>query len=524
MFDFLIKNASIIDGTGGAAVPGSVAVKDGRIAAVGDVDGDAGRVIDASGQAVAPGFIDIHSHTDAGLLIDPRAQSKVTQGITLELCGNCGFSPGPALDEPGRVELESWRRRHNVDDDWESLDDFLRVLESREIGVNFATLVGHSNLRAAAVGLDNRKATPDEIDRMKSLAAEAMRQGAFGLSTGLIYPPSCFGSTDEIAQVASAVAPHGGIYASHTRNETDAISEAVAEAMEIGRRGGVAVQISHQKGYREGKSEKTRAVLEMIDGARRSGLDVTSDQYPYIAGSTGLSVFLPHWAHDGGDEAMLDRIRTRREELLGHLRQYGVEVWNSVRISGVRTDANRKYEGISVVEVGRSRGTSPEEAALSLLSEESGAVSIVHFSQWEGDVVAVMRSEFAMFGTDASARSTTGELAKGKPHPRAFGTFPRVLGRYVREQKVIPLETAIHKMTSMPARKLGLVDRGAIKPGNWADLVVFDPNAVIDTATYENPHQVCTGIGYVFVNGRLAVEHGVLTGALAGRVLRKRPT
>ena len=524
MFDFLIKNASIIDGSGGAAVHGNVAVKDGRIAAAGDVDGDAERVIDAHGQVVAPGFIDIHSHTDAGLLIDPRAQSKITQGITLELCGQCGFSSGPCLDEAGRAEVESWRRRHSVEDDWESLDDFLRVLESREIGVNFATLVGHSNLRAAAVGLGKREASPDEIAKMKSLAAEAMRQGAFGLSTGLQYPPSSFGSTDEIAQIASAVAPYGGIYASHTRNERDRIAEADSEAMEIGRRGGVAVQISHQKGYGEGRSGKTEAVLAMIEDARRTGLDVTVDHYPYTASSTGLGIFLPEWAHDGGDEALLERIKTRRAELVDHLRKLsakGRPVWESVRVSGVRTDENRKYEGMNLVEVGRARGTSPEEAALDLLSEESGAVSIVHFSQWEGDVVAIMRCEFAMFGTDASARSTTGELAKGKPHPRAFGTFPRILGRYVREQKVIPLETAIRKMTSMAAGKLGLADRGTVRPGNWADLVVFDPETVIDTATYENPHQISRGIACVFVNGRLAVEGGELTGVLAGRVLRK---
>ncbi|MGC8862404.1 MAG: N-acyl-D-amino-acid deacylase family protein [Armatimonadota bacterium] len=526
MFDLIIKNAHIIDGTGTEAARGNVAVRRERIAAVGDVEGQAARVIDASGQVVAPGFIDIHSHTDAGLLIDPRAESKVTQGITLELCGNCGFSPGPVLDSAGQSELDEWRRRHNIEDRWESLDDFLRLLESRKIGVNFATLVGHSNLRAAVVGLENRKAGPDEIAEMKSLAAEAMRQGAFGLSTGLQYPPSSFGTTDEIAEVASAITPFGGIYATHSRNERDRILEADAEAIEIGRRAGVSVQISHHKGCGRDNPERTGAALALIEEARRSGLDVTVDVYPYTASSTGLAIFLPEWAHDGGDQALLERIRTRRADLVEHLRALsagGRPAWESVRISSVRTDANRKYEGMSLAEVARERSTSCEEAVLDLLAEESASVSIVHFAQWEEDVMRVMRADFAMFGTDASARSTPGELAKGKPHPRAFGTFPRILGRYVREQKLMPLETAIFKMTSLPARKLGLADRGAIMTGNWADLVVFDPQAIIDTATYENPHQICSGISWVFVNGHAAVEHGRMTGILAGRVLRKQP-
>jgi N-acyl-D-amino-acid deacylase len=529
MFDYLITNVSILDGLGGPAFNANVAISAGRIAAIGNVNGRAKRMIDGDGLIATPGFIDIHSHTDAGLLIDPTAQSKLTQGITLEVCGNCGFSPAPCLDDSGRSELDDWRERHGIEESWQTTDEFLSVLESRSIGVNFVMLVGHSNLRAAVVGLADKEATPEDIDKMKLLAAAAMQEGAFGLSTGLQYPPSCFGSTEEIAQVASAVAPFGGIYSSHIRDESSALAEAVAEAIEIGRCGGVPVQISHLKGYGSDNPEKTRAVLEMIEDARRAGLDVTADQYPYTASSTGLSIFLPKWAHDGGDEAMLERIRTRRQELVNYLKMLSNKkrrvadagLWEGVRISSVKSEANRQYEGMSVVEISRARNVLPEEAVIDLLGEEDGAVSIVHFSQWEGDVVAVMRSEFAMFGTDASARSTTGELSKGKPHPRSFGSFPRVLGRYVREQGVISFEKAVRKMTSMSARKLGLVDRGTLREGNWADVTVFDPDEVIDTATYEQPHQPARGIAYVFVNGQLAVENGELTGALAGRVLRR---
>lgn len=520
MFDLIIRNASIINGTGSPASAGDVAVKDGRIAAVGEIHGGAERELDAGGHTLSPGFIDIHSHTDAGLLIDPTAQSKVTQGITLELCGQCGYSPAPVMDEASRGDLQAWRRRHGVPDEWESLGEFLDALSGHKIAVNFATLVGHSNLRAAALGLAKREAIQEEIERMKSLAAQAMREGAFGLSTGLCYAPSCFGTTDEVAQVASAVAAYRGFYASHIRDEREALDEAVAEAIEIGRRAGVPVQIAHLKGYGEGRAERTQAVYDAIREARNAGQDVMADQYPYTASATGLSAFLPDWAHDGGDEAMLERIKARRAELAAVLSEYGDHVWENVRISAVRTEANQKLEGSSIEQVAQARGTRPVDTVLDLLVEESAYVSIVHFCQWEEDIKAVMRSDFAVFCTDSSARSTKGQLSKGKPHPRSFGAFARVLGRYVREQGVIPLETAIRKMTSMPATRLGLPDRGVIRRGAWADIVVFDPDSIIDAATYEVPCQVSRGIDYVVVNGHVTVDHGELTGALAGQVLR----
>ena len=522
--DYLIRNCHIIDGTGASAVPGCIGIKDGRVVLTIEKNTSAEQVIDARGQVVCPGFIDMHSHTDAGLLIDPRAQSKITQGITLEVCGQCGFSAAPVLDEAGRAELDDWRKRYDIKHNWTTVDDFLRVLESTPIAINFVTFVGHSNLRAAAVGLEDREATPDEIDKMRMLAAEALNQGAFGLSTGLQYPPSSFANTDELVQIAAACTPLGGIYASHTRDEREGLAESDAEAIEIGERGGVAVQISHHKGYGEGKLERTLAALELIRQARRRGLDVTVDVYPYTASSTGLGIFLPRWAHDGGDQAFVERLKSHRNELLTALKAssaQGCPKWHSVLVSNLKTEANREYIGLTIAEIADRRGKSAEETVLDLLTEESGSVSIIHFGQAEEDVVAVMSAEFSMFGTDASARSTTGELAKGKPHPRAFGTFPRILGRYVRERKILSLELAVHKMTFMPARKLRLSDRGVIKNGYWADLLVFDPNTVIDTATYQNPHQICRGINYVFVNGRLAVDHGELTGAFAGRVIRR---
>ncbi|MCL5105480.1 MAG: D-aminoacylase [Armatimonadetes bacterium] len=527
MFDYIITNAEIIDGSGAPRKlsRGDIAIKDGRITAIGKVEGKAAVLIDAGKLVAAPGLIDIHSHTDSALFIDPRAESKITQGITTEICGNCGFSAAPVLDESGRAELEGWRRKYAIEEDWHTLDDMLSALEKREIGVNFATLVGHSNLRAAVVGLVNRDASPREIDEMKALTAQAMEQGAFGLSSGLIYPPSCYAKTAELVELAKTA----GFYASHIRSECDGLVDAVQEAIDIGRLSGASVQISHHKACNKPNWGKVKMTLAMIRESREAGMDLSVDQYPYIAGATSLGALLPAWVHEGGTEAAVERIAARRSELLDYLgvgREGGILAdaggWSSVVISSVHTEHNRHLEGMTLDQLGLERGMDPAEAVLDLLVEEKLSASMVQFSQCEEDIKTVMRSDAAMFGTDASARSTSGPLSTGKPHPRAFGAFPRVLGRYVREQKLIPLETAIHKMTGMPAAKLGLKDRGILAEGAWADIVLFDPSEIIDAATYQDPHQISHGIRCVFVNGRIAVEHGRLTGVLAGKVLRSR--
>lgn len=527
MFDYIIRNALVIDGSGNPAYEADVAIASGKIAAVGKIDGDAGRVIDGKCLVVAPGFIDMHSHTDAGLFTNPNAESKITQGVTLELAGNCGFSSAPCLDEPGRAELENWRRKFDIEDDWGTMGEFLDAFEKRPIALNIATLVGHCNIRAAVVGLADREASPEEIDRMRQLASDSMKQGAFGISTGLIYAPGCFADTNEVIQVTKGVAPHGGFYATHMRDERDGLEQAVEETLNIGREAGVPVQISHHKACGARNWGKVKATLEMIREARSEGMDVTADQYPYAATSTSLSIFLPNWAHDGGDKALLERIKDMRPKLLEHLNRRAEHSvgskgdWSNVLISSVKTDANRYCEGMNIEEISERRGTHPAETVLDLLAEEDAGVGMVQFAMCEEDIELVMASDFVMAGSDASARAVSGEHPTGKPHPRAFGTFTRILGRYVRDRKVVPLEKAISKMTSISARKLGLTDRGAIRVGNWADVVVFDADKVIDKATYKEPYQNSVGIEYVFVNGRLAVEHGELTGELAGKVLRK---
>lgn len=532
MFDYIIRNALILDGSGGEGYQSDVAIADGKIAAVGDVGNDARRIIDGAGLVLAPGFIDMHSHTDAGLFVDAKAESKITQGVTLELCGNCGFSSAPVLDEPGRAEQENWRRKYGIEEDWSTMDEFLAAFEKRPLGLNFATLVGHCNIRASVVGLADRPATPEEIDRMRQLAGESMVAGAFGISTGLIYAPGCFADTAELVEVTKGVTPHGGFYASHIRDERDKLEQAVEEAITVGRGAGVPVQISHHKACGGRNWGKVKNTLEMIHAARKEGTEVTADQYPYAATSTSLSIFLPNWAHDGGDKALMERLRNPelREQFLAHLRKTreGGDVgthgnWSGVLVSSVRTDKNRYCEGLNIEQIAERRGTPPEEAVLDLLTEEEAGVGMVQFGMCEEDIELVMADPNVMAGSDASARALSGARAMGKPHPRAFGTFTRILGRYVRNRQVVPLQTAIHKMTAHPAKKLGLTDRGTIKLGNWADVVVFDADKVEDMATYGNPYQNSVGIEYVFVNGRLAVEHGELTGELAGKVLRHQP-
>jgi len=469
----------------------------------------------------------MHSHTDSGLLANPDAESKITQGVTLELCGNCGFSSAPCLDEVSRAELENWRRKSGIEEDWGTMGEFLSAFEKRPIALNFATLVGHCNIRSSVIGLADRQATPDEIAQMRQLASDSMKEGAFGLSTGLIYAPGCFADTQEIIEITRGIAPYGGFYASHMRDERDRLEEAVEETLSIGREAGVPVQISHHKACGQRNWGKVKNTLEMIRLAREEGMDVTADQYPYAATSTSLSIFLPNWAHDGGDKAMLERIRDMRPTLLEHVNQHAVDAvgskgdWGSVLISSVRTEANRYCEGMNLEEIAARRNTSPADTVLDLLAEESGSVGMVQFAMCEEDIELVMANDHVMAGSDASARTTSGDHPTGKPHPRAFGTMTRILGRYVRERKVNTLEKAISKMTGNAARKLGLTDRGTIRVGSWADIVVFDPDTVKDQATYKDPWQNSTGIEYVFVNGRLAVEQGQLTGERAGVVLRK---
>lgn len=520
----------IIDGSGRPAYKADVGIVGDSIAAIGQLAGqEAGRILDAAGRYVTPGFIDMHSHSDTTAVLNPRMESKVRQGVTLEVVGNCGDSAAPLLGEAIR-EKEKELAAFNYTLDWRSLEEYFHRLEAGGISNNLITLIGNGTIRAGVMGTAMRRPTASEMAQMKAILGDCLAIGAWGLSSGLIYPPSNYADTAELIELSKVVACYGGIYATHIRNESTHLLEAVAEAITIGREAGVSVGIAHHKAAGKANWGKVKESLAMIEEARARGVAVTCDQYPYIASSTGLSVIIPDWAHEGGKEALVQRLQdqaTRRRiaqeikaERPGWENVSLESGWHNILIAQARN--HRDLEGKTAWDLAELWGKDPVEASMDLLIAEEGEVSVVIFSMCEEDVQTVMRAPFVMVGSDASAKAPYGPLGQGKPHPRAYGTFPRILGRYVRELGVLSWEEAVHKMTGLPAAKLGLSRRGLLREGYYADIVVFDPTTVADTATFTEPHRYPMGIDYVLVNGVLTVEKGEHTGALAGRVLRLR--
>ncbi|MEP7198257.1 MAG: D-aminoacylase, partial [Chloroflexota bacterium] len=496
MLDLVIRGGKILDGTGAPARDGDVCIRGERIAYIGERHGEAAaRIMDVDGLTIAPGFIDVHSHAD-GLLLSPKPDdSKVVQGVTTEITGNCGFTIAP-VNPTFRDLLISYGSAimGDVDVTWTTFRQYLDALEAAQPPINVAALVGHGAVRTAAMGFEMRTARPDELDTMRGYVAEAMEAGALGLSTGLIYPPGTWANTDEVVELARVVKKYGGLYASHIRDEAKLLIEAMQEAIHIGEAAGVPVQISHCKVSGSANWGQSAALVRTIAEARARGLDVTGDQYPYIAGSTGLRMLLPPWAHEGGVPETAQRLRS--PEMRAKMRydmEHGVgdwwnpsknTTWNGILVA---SSARRPdIEGRSIEQLAREADADPFETLFDVLAETHCDVVMVIFLMSEDDVQAIMRDPNVMVGTDAL---TVGS----KPHPRAYGTYPRILGKYVREERVLDLPEAIRKMTAMPAQKFGLKDRGVIREGAYADLVVFDPQRVIDTATYENPIQYPTG-------------------------------
>lgn len=514
-WDLLVTNARVVDGTGAPWYRGMVAVRGDRIAYVGPVlpGATAARVIDASGLVVAPGFVDMLGHSEFSLLRNPLAESKITQGITSEITGEVSSAwPNTTF---GVVDDDPLR--------WRSLDGYFHVLDSIGHTINLGTYVAAGSVRRAVMGDASRRPNETEMRAMEALVDSAMRDGAVGFSTGLIYPPSTFFTTDELVRLARRAALHGGGYASHIRNEGDSLLPAIREAIRIGADAGTWVQIRHLKSSGERNWGRMVEAVALIDSARRAGLDVTADMYPYVASGTGLDAILPIWVQAGGDDSMLVRLAdtTVRERLRadaegGHWRPREP---SQVLVNSTRADSLEVYEGKRLDEVGRMRGQEPYEAAYDILLADSGRTSAIYFTMSEDDVRTAMRQPWVSFGQDAGATSvdTTG---RGRGHPRGFGTFPRILGRYVREDSVLTLEEAVRKMTSFPAQRVGLDARGVLKQGMYADLVVFDPATVIDRATFERPQQLSEGIRFVAINGVLVLDDGRVTGARPGRALR----
>ena len=491
-YDVVIRGGTVIDGTGAAGMRADVALSGDRIAAVGDIPDKGGVELDATGHAVAPGFIDVHSHDDLAVLLDPPMACKVMQGVTTDIVGNCGSGVIPF--ESGR---ERFRRMMPSADPprWDSLAQYMARIDEAAPSCNVAVLMGHGTLRHGAMGAAQRPPAAAELDRMRAWVREGVEAGAVGLSTGLIYEPGRYARTEEIIELARELGADGGLYATHMRDESAGLLTAVAEAIRIGEEGGVPVQISHHKASGRSNWGAVEQSLGLIEAARGRGLDVTADQYPYTAGSTSLAAVIQNGA-----------FRSDSPGGVGHVSAADVLIASAPK----RPD----WEGVRLSELGRQFGLGDEDAARRVVEAEGEACFVIIFMMDERDVRRVMAHPTTMIGSD-------GVPAGGKPHPRLYGCFPRVLGHYVREERVLDLPTAIHRMTGMPAAKFKLADRGVIRPGAFADLVVFDPARIADTATYEDPKRFPDGIRAVFVNGTAVARDGQHTGARPGRALRR---
>ncbi|MBC8402221.1 MAG: D-aminoacylase [Candidatus Marinimicrobia bacterium] len=522
-FDLVIRNGLVLDGLGNPAIKTDLGIVAGKITAIGDLStATANRKIDAQGLIVAPGFIDIHTHTDVELIANPRAESKIRQGITTEIGGNCGFSPFP-LTEADRLELSAdWSEEYGVAVNWSDIGGFFSAIKNKGTAFNYASLTGHGDLRAAVVGRNDVDPTPEQLREMEKLLEKSMEMGSLGLSTGLEYAPGSYAETGEIIALSKIVARHGGLYATHMRNEDDTVIEAIEEALTICREAGVSTEISHLKACNKNNWSKVPRILEMVEEAAQN-LPVKADRYPYDAWGTGLTSFTPQWARQGNTDERIARLRDPQQA--ARIMEYAndrarrIGGWDRLLISGCESEANKIWEGIDILTCSKERKMEPAEFVRNLLIEDRLDVGIVGFAMSEDNLKLVLNSPQVMIGSDGSASAPYGILHKGKPHPRYYGTFPRVLGRYVREQKTLSLPEAVKMMTSMPAEKLKLKQRGTLVKNNFADITIFNPTTVIDNATFADPHQYSTGIDYVIVNGKVVIDQGEHTDVMAGELV-----
>jgi len=526
--DLILRRATLYDGTGGAPFAADVAIRGDRIAAIGpEIQVAGAEVVDLGGLALAPGFIDIHSHTDLVLLVNRNAESKIRQGVTTEVVGQDGDSIGPWTDTEFEQTRDGYRERYGVTIDFRDLAGFFARLEREPASVNLASMIGNGSVRGAVVGDADRRATPEELDRMVSLVEDGLAAGACGLSSGLEYVPSAFADLDELVALAAPLRAARLLYASHMRNEDDRLLAAIEEAINVGRLAGVPVQVSHLKAQGQRNWWKAQVALEMLERVAAEGVDVAYDRYPYVAYSTGLSNLFPIWSRDGGTDAFLERLADSsleaRMEVAVRAKIAQLGDWNSVQITGTRADSLTWARGRRLGDLAGERGQEPYLLLKQLMLEDRSGTGMVGFGMSEENTERILAHPMGMVCSDGGARAPYGPLAEGSPHPRSYGTFPRVLGHYCRDRGIMRLETAIHKLTAMPARRLHMRDRGLVVPGAVADLVVFDPDIVADTATFEDPHQYPVGIPHVLVAGQFVVRDGEHTGAHPGRVVRPDP-
>jgi N-acyl-D-amino-acid deacylase len=531
-FDVLLTNGRIVDGTGSPWFRGDVGIVGDRIAAIGALkDASAGTTIDAAGLVVAPGFIDLLGQSEFNVLVDGRAASKLLQGVTTEITGE-GSSIAPVNDRMIGEATPS-ATHFGIVIDWRTLGDYLRRLDTRSRpAINVGTFVGAGGIRNYVVGKDDRPATPAELERMKQLVAEAMQEGALGLSTSLQYVPDRFASTDEIVELAKVAAQYGGVYFTHQRSESARIFESLDEVFTIAERAAIPAEIWHLKTAYKANFGKMPDVLKRIEAARARGLDVTANQYPYTRASNGLDSCLPLWAREGGLEKTLGRLKdpATRERIKKDMddanaatwenQWYGANGGDGVMLSSVLNDDLRKYEGMTLTQIGKAMGKDPRDAVIDLVIADRGESSVITAIMSEEDVRTALKHPLVGVGTDSAAKAEDGRLSESKSHPRAWGSFPRILGRYVRDEHLLTLEEAIRKMTSKAAARVHLSDRGLLRPGMAADITIFDPATIRDVSTFEDPKHYAVGVKHVLVNGRRVVADGIMTSERPGRPLR----
>lgn len=525
----IIVGGTIVDGSGNPGYQANVLIDGDKIVEIGNITpADDMKVIDATGLVVAPGFIDTHSHSDLQLLVEPEILPKIMQGITTEVLGQDGISMAPLPKQ----YISPWRKNlagldgDSDDIDWtyENTANYLKMVEKAGPGLNECYLVPHGNIRMEAMGLDNRQPTEEELQKMRDITRREMEAGAVGLSTGLIYMPCAYGESKEIIEMCKVVAEYDGLFVIHQRSEADTILDSMEEVIHIGRESGVRIHYSHFKVCGKKNWDKVDKVVELLERAQKEGIRVSFDQYPYVAGSTMLGVILPPWVHDGGTDKVLERLAEPelRKKMVYDM-EHGIPGWDNfvefagldgIFVTSVKHKKNEDAVGLSLTQLGKLRGKDPYEATFDLLLEEENAVGMVDFYGTEEHVQRFMKRPEMNACTDG--------LLGGKPHPRVYGAFPRILGKYVREDGALTLEEAIYKMTKKPADTFHIVDRGQVKPGYYADLTIFDKDTIIDKGTFTDPIQYPEGIAYVMVNGSVTVDHGKHTGNRTGKVLRKQ--
>ena len=529
-YDVVIRNGVIYDGSGSAPYRGDLAIDGDTIVAVGSLADAGGQTeIDAQGLAIAPGFINMLSWATESLLEDGRSQGNIRQGVTLEVFGE-GISMGPLNDA---IKQDMLRRQGDItyDISWTTLSEYLEHLVQKGISPNVASFVGATTIRIHVLSYEDRPPTPEELEQMRSLVREAMEEGALGVGSSLIYAPAFYASTQELTALAEVAAEYGGTYISHIRNESNRLLEAVDELLTIAREAGIRGEIFHLKAAGQANWEKLDAVIDAVNSAREEGLDISANMYTYTAGATGLDAAMPPWVQEGGHQAWVQRLKDPaiRRRVIKEM-STPTDEWENLYLAagspenvllvGFKNDTLKPLTGKSLAEVAKERGKSPEETAIDLVIEDDSEVSTVYFFMSEENVQTKIALPWMTFGSDASSQAPEGVFLQSNPHPRAYGNVARLLGRYVRDQGVIPLEEAVHRLTSLPASHLKLERRGSLEPGFFADVVIFDPDTIQDHATFEDPHQYSTGVVHVFVNGQQVLREGEHTGSLPGRVVQ----